>query len=252
MYNIKANTLFTGKPLIYLPTCHSTNDVAAQLLTTTAVTEGTVIITSGQTAGKGQRGNSWETEPGKNLTFSLVLKPVFLHPGIQFRLNICISLAVSDFLTKYLGEKVKIKWPNDLFYENKKICGMLMQNHLKKNQIESSVVGIGINVNQEVFKEKKAASLKKITGKEFNCESLLPELLECLEGRYLQLRNGNYEQLKEKYLQTLLGYSVIHTFRANNITFQGVIKGIDETGKLMVEKQEGIKLYDFKEIEFLF
>ena len=253
MYNNPPKTLFIGKSVIYLPTCHSTNEIATSLTGKPEIFEGTVIISSIQTAGKGQRGNTWEAEPYKNLTFSLILKPNFLKVNQQFNLNIAISLAVYDLLTNYLGEKVKIKWPNDIYVESpgfsKKICGILIQNTIKKDSLENSIVGIGLNINQQSFAETKAISLLNISQKEHDLEIIFSQLMEKIEGRYLQLKESPDNLIRE-YLKVLYWYKQPHTFKASDF-FKGMIVGIDEIGRLKIETGGIIRHFNFKEVEFV-
>jgi BirA family biotin operon repressor/biotin-[acetyl-CoA-carboxylase] ligase len=249
LYNIPAKTLFIGKPLIYLPTCHSTNDTAAEMLPQ-PLYEGSVIITSNQTAGKGQRGNSWEAQPDKNLTFSLILKPHMVDIRRQFFLNIIISLAVHASLTKYLGNKVKIKWPNDIFFENSKLGGILIQNFIKKSSIDTSIVGIGLNVNQTEFLEKKAISMNQILSQVLDLQEVLNNLLEGIEHYYLLLKNSGYDVLTKEYLANLYWINEEHLFRDTDL-FKGKITGIDETGRLEVVTKQVLKAFNFKEVEFI-
>ena len=127
-----SHTVFVGKQLLYLPECSSTNQVAQDLYVQRRIAEGDIVIAGHQTAGRGQRNNAWESAPGKNLTFSLFLVPDFLFASEQFFLNIFISLAIRDFLAEYLPDNVSIKWPNDLYYAEKKICGILIESNIKK------------------------------------------------------------------------------------------------------------------------
>jgi BirA family transcriptional regulator, biotin operon repressor / biotin---[acetyl-CoA-carboxylase] ligase len=249
LYNIPANTLFIGKPLIYLPTCHSTNDTAGEMLNQ-PLHEGAVIITSHQTAGKGQRGNSWEAEPDKNLTFSLILKPHMLGISKQFFLNIITSLAVHGVLTKYLGNKVRIKWPNDIFFEGYKIGGILIKNFIKKNGIETSVIGIGLNVNQKKFTEKRAISMNLIIGEELDLQRILNEVFMALEQHYMLLKASQFDKLENEYLSKLYWVNEEHLFWGPDL-FKGRIVGIDEIGRLKVEVSGAIKVFNFKEIEFI-
>jgi BirA family biotin operon repressor/biotin-[acetyl-CoA-carboxylase] ligase len=255
LYNNLPKTLFIGRSVVYLPTCHSTNDIAASLIGKPQIFEGTVVVTSNQTAGKGQRGNTWESEPFKNLTFSLILHPNFLKVSQQFNLNIVISLAVYDLLTIYLGEKVKIKWPNDIYVIDhgfqKKICGILIQNFIKKDSLEHSVAGVGINVNQVTFGEAKATSLNLISGQQFDLEELLRIFMEKAEKRYLLLKNEEIEPLKSEYFRVLLGFNQTRKFKSGKGEFEGKIIGIDDIGRLMIESDQEISKFSFKEVEFL-
>jgi BirA family transcriptional regulator, biotin operon repressor / biotin---[acetyl-CoA-carboxylase] ligase len=254
LYNNLPKTVFIGKSIIYLPTCHSTNDFANSLLVNPNVFEGSVVVCSSQTAGKGQRGNTWEAEPYKNLTCSLILKPKFLKVNQQFNLNIAISLAVYDLLTNYLGEKVKIKWPNDIYILNpsasKKICGILIQNTIKKDSIENAIVGIGLNINQEKFLDAKATSLFNITGREHDLEVILPQIMEFIEARYLQLKERP-ESLLQDYLNVLYWYKETHIFKANGQNFQGMITGLDDIGRLGIVAESKLNYFNLKEVEFV-
>jgi BirA family biotin operon repressor/biotin-[acetyl-CoA-carboxylase] ligase len=252
LYNISANTIFTGKTLVYLPSCHSTNDYAAKLLSEGNPMEGTLVITPNQTAGKGQRGNKWEAETGKNLTFSLIFKPSFLKVGSQFYLNIISSLAVRDTLAQLLESDLKVKWPNDIYLFNNKISGILIQNAIKGDQIGTTIIGIGINVNQEHFSDKKAISMKNHhLGKEFLLEEVLNKVLEKVEMYYLKLRANHFAELYQMYLGHLYKYNEKHIFKAGDDLFQGTIVGLDENGRLLILSDSGVRAFEFKEVEFL-
>ena len=160
MYKIQPNTLFTGKIIKYLPTCHSTNDIAAEMIQSQEVFEGTIIITDHQTTGRGQRGNSWEAAIGQNLTLSLILKPTFLRASDQFQLNVAVSLGVHEFLSQYLPEGLTIKWSNDIYHYDKKLGGILIENTLQGYNIGYSVIGIGLNINQKQFENIRGTSLR--------------------------------------------------------------------------------------------
>ncbi|MCU0469379.1 MAG: biotin--[acetyl-CoA-carboxylase] ligase [Arcicella sp.] len=254
MYKIQPNTLFTGKSLKYLSNCHSTNDIAAQMIQSEQqVFEGTVIITDHQTAGRGQRGNTWEAHIGENLTFSVIFKPNFLKAHEQFQLNVAVSLGVLDFLTEYVDENLTVKWSNDIYYENQKMGGILIENTLQGYHIGYSVVGIGLNVNQIAFSHPQATSLRNITQNplKYDLSELLAKLLEHLEKNYLAIQQGKYESLKIRYLSNLYRYQEYHYFRKNGQLFTGQIVGIDETGKLAIETDGIILYFDFKEVEFV-
>jgi BirA family transcriptional regulator, biotin operon repressor / biotin---[acetyl-CoA-carboxylase] ligase len=264
LHKIQPKTLFFGKNIIYLPTCQSTNDEASQLVRQSAVHEGLVVITDNQTAGRGQRGNNWQTNAGQNFTLSVVLQPHFLTAVEQFKLNIAISVGVFDFLEPYLGTTLKIKWPNDIYVENKKLGGILIENTIQNSRIETSIVGIGLNINQLNFPNIHATSLGRFTGQFYNLDYLLAELLENLEKNYLSLRNNGFNNLKVKYLRNMFRYQETHWFEENGERFRGTIMGIDEHGRLAVETQHlagtsqvepqnvvTLRYFDFKEISFV-
>ncbi|MTI32303.1 biotin--[acetyl-CoA-carboxylase] ligase [Xanthovirga aplysinae] len=250
MHKIFANTLFAGKQVISLPTCHSTNDIAAALVSKGGTFEGTLVITDQQTAGKGQRGNQWEAEPGKNLTFSLILKPGFLNISQQFALNMAVSLGVHDTLFPLLGDGLKVKWPNDIYFFDKKLGGILIENTLKNNNIEFSVVGVGINVNQEKFSTAKATSLTQIVGSPFELREVLSTMLQKIEVRYLQLKESGESKIRPDYLESLYWYNEPHTFLAEDY-FTGLIKGIDPIGRLIIERESNVQYFSLKEVSFI-
>ncbi|GAB3935043.1 biotin--[acetyl-CoA-carboxylase] ligase [Larkinella terrae] len=253
MYKFRPKTLFLGQNINYLPTCQSTNDVAASLITSETVLDGTVVITCNQTAGRGQRGNQWEAQPGQNLTFSVILQPTFLQASDQFWLNIAISLGISDWLATYVGNRLKIKWPNDLYIQERKVGGILIENTLYGYTIAWSIVGIGLNINQSRFQTPTATSLINETPNEqdFVLPELLPGLLESLERRYMALRAGQRDVLKTNYLQLLFRYQEESEFMANGERFWGIIVGVEETGRLAIQVGETLRNFAFKEVEFV-
>ncbi len=251
MYKIPVNTLFMGKNLVYVPECHSTNTLASELCQLTSAIEGTIVITDNQIRGRGQRGNSWLSDPHKNLTFSLIVRPTFLRPIDQFNLTIAISLALRDFLTHRINGDINIKWPNDILVNGKKVCGILIENMLSGDAIYYSVVGIGLNVNQDSFLLETATSMNAIARHDFNLSDEWSLLCEFLEKRYLQLRAGKADELKNDYLSCLYGKGELRRFIDATGETQGVIEGIDQQGKLLIGTQAGIKSYDLKEIRFI-
>ena len=254
MYNIQPNTLFTGKTLKYMPSCHSTNDIAAQIIQSGEnVFEGTVIVTDNQTSGRGQRGNTWEASVGENLTFSIILKPNFLKASDQFQLNVAVSLGVFDFLSEFIDEGLTVKWSNDIYYGNQKMGGILIENSLQGYQIGHSVVGIGLNINQTQFSNLRATSLRNITQnpQKYDLSDLLKKMLESIEKNYLIIKNKEYKSLKMRYLDNLFRFEEYHYFKKNGHQFLGKIMGIDENGKLGIETEGVVLYFDFKEVEFV-
>jgi BirA family transcriptional regulator, biotin operon repressor / biotin---[acetyl-CoA-carboxylase] ligase len=252
MYKILANTLFLGKDIVYLTDCHSTNDEANNRLVHRTVSEGSIIITDNQTKGRGQRGNQWISEPGKNLTFTLILQPSFLIPSDQFYLNMSISLAVTDFFDDYV-QGVKIKWPNDIFHtDSGKLGGVLIENSISSFSIESSIVGIGLNINQVDFTVPNATSLTKLTNQNFDLWELFRLLVMHIEKRYLELKKGMHSKILSDYLNKLFRYEEWAKYE-DNAVFIGRIRGIGKDGKLIIEKENGfVNHYAFKEVKFLF
>ncbi|MBT1704130.1 biotin--[acetyl-CoA-carboxylase] ligase [Chryseosolibacter indicus] len=251
MYKIPANTLFLAKNIVFVPECHSTNTLALELSQQPHTSDGTVVITEHQTLGRGQRGNTWEAEPGKNLTFSVILKPAFLPVKNQFFLNIFASLAIYDLLRNKTDGQINIKWPNDIYINGKKLCGILIENQIRGSQVSNTILGIGLNVNQRTFSRTTATSLSLVTDKNYDLPELLQELSGCLEARYLQLRAADYKQLKEEYLNKLYWIKEKHTFAARENEFIGQIIGVDENGRLLVETPKGVEFFDVKEISYV-
>ncbi len=257
MYKISANTLFIGKKYIYLPSCHSTNDIAASYISNNQVLGGEVFVTSNQIRGRGQRGNSWLSEPDKNITLSIILKPSFLQAKEQFKLNVAISLGILDFLNNYIKNGLKVKWPNDIYCGEKKIGGILIENFLKKHSIENTIVGIGINVNQNDFNGLPATSISNEMEKSYQIHILIEHLLECVESSFLSLKNGVFAKLKQTYISNLYGYQELHDFIDMKFSigekFKGEILGVDANGKLAIfnHKKQMVHYFDFKEVQFV-
>ncbi|MDF2157164.1 biotin--[acetyl-CoA-carboxylase] ligase [Algoriphagus sp. CAU 1675] len=249
MYKILANTIFLGKDVHFLPDCHSTNDIAFQMVRQKKAQEGTVVICSNQTKGRGQRGNVWVSEPGKNLTLSLVLRPSFLDITEQFQLNMCVSNGIREFLQEYVPD-IKVKWPNDLVVPGEgKIGGILIENSVTSEGWEFAVVGIGLNINQEKFPLPFATSLKKLTGTEFDLGELFRLLITRLEQKYIQLRKGKIKEIKTEYLNYLYSKGEWKNFGLGEDQILGKILGIDSLGQLQIEMENGeISTFGFKDI----
>lgn len=250
MLRISFDTSCIGKPYLYFPICVSTNEFVMQKLATASLSEGSLVLADYQTRGRGQRHNTWESAAGLNLTFT-----VALFPGIpveqQFYLNMMTSLAITDCLADSLGDALKIKWPNDIYYSQAKICGILIQNNLKVNKIHSSAVGVGLNVNQVDFGLGGAMSLKMISGSVWDRTALLKSLAVGLENRYFQLKAGQVAALRRAYLQRLYRKDEWHLFRDEEGMFRGVIIGVNEAGQLLIQKEKKLQAYGFKEVVFL-
>ena len=251
MYKILANTLFIGQNQVFVPQCHSTNSLATELMRNKDLSEGTIVITNQQTAGRGQRGNVWDAEPEKNLTLSVILKPSFLLAKDQFSLTIAVSLAIHEFLESRISAEVKIKWPNDIMVNNRKICGILIENVLSGDKIQHCIIGIGLNINQTSFSIASPTSMRLVANHHFDLTNELNLILEKLEIYYLQLRSGTYDLLKEKYLRHLYWLGENHVFSSRGENFSGCIAGIEENGKLIVMRENKEISYDLKDITFV-
>jgi BirA family biotin operon repressor/biotin-[acetyl-CoA-carboxylase] ligase len=246
-------SLFIGSKQLKLPSCHSTNAVAADLLAESATAEGTVIITDNQTSGKGQRGNTWESQPGKNLTLSIILKPRFLPLTRQFDLTVVSSLALTNTLVDIGMPAPQIKWPNDIYYKGSKIAGILIENSVRSNILEWSILGIGLNVNQSGFKTAGATSVKLELRDEVNLEWVLQNLLRRLSEYYAVLKSGRYRELRALYMERLMWLNEQRTFQNNalNTSFSGVIQRVSDQGKLIIAIDNHQEAFDFKTITFL-
>lgn len=214
--------------------------------------EGTMVITSNQKQGRGQQGNAWISEPGKNLTFSVVLKPTFLAVKDQFLLNMIVSLAVRDFLRDQVHLKIYVKWPNDIIVDDHKICGILIENQIQGVSFSNSVVGIGLNVNQRAFYSKHATSMAMLTNRFFDLQQMFDLVAEKLEAWYLLLRQGSLAQIKDSYSSSLYGDRELRNFRTVTGSFEGEITGVDESGKLIIKTKDGVRHFNFKEVQFDF
>lgn len=242
-----------NKNFIFLTETESTNNYANQLLLTKAAIEGTVVMTQFQTKGKGQQGNSWESEPGKNLLASYILQPKFLNAALQFYLSKTVSLALTDLLTEGNIE-VSIKWPNDIYTGNKKIAGILIENSIVGSNLHSAIAGVGLNLNQTDFISgaPNPVSLTQLTGKDYNVEIIAEKLWEKLEIRYNQLKSGDFSSIDSAYLNRLFRYQTWAFYAKQGEVFEARITGTGQFGQLILEQKDGTKTeYLFKEVEFV-
>ena len=245
--------LFIGKNLVKLEAVDSTNNFAKDLLTKSSPIEGTIILAHKQFAGRGQMGNTWKTQPGKNLTISLIVYPNFLEIEKQFFLNMAIALAIKDFCEFVLSDEIKIKWPNDIYYRDKKLGGILIENILHGNKLTSSVVGIGLNVNQIEFDPAlpNPVSLSQITDVRYEIEDLLRKLCVFLEKYYLQLRQLHFNFLDKAYTEALYRYQQTYSFKKGEQAFKGEINGVTKEGKIIIHANGKELKFGFKEVEYV-
>lgn len=253
MHKYFAKPVFLGKIVNFLPECHSTNEELMSLIKKGDPQEGQLIVTDFQTAGKGQRGNIWLSERGKNLLFSIVLKPGDLPPEDGYLMNIIMGLAIAWSLNELIDDLTfEIKWPNDIYTNDLKIAGILIETGISGEQIEYAVLGAGINVNQKHFELRSATSLSIETGREYDLMEILEGILVHLEALYLKMKNGAHQELFKHYYQLLRWKGEKHTFRAGGVEFEGMIMGVDLNGNLLVKQGSQIRLFRVKEIEFLY
>lgn len=215
----------------------------------------TALMAKEQTAGRGQRGNSWEAEAGMNITMSILLEPRWVKASEQFSISEAVSLAIVDELRPLIGSSgdVAIKWPNDIYVGNKKICGILIENALLGNGIMRSVIGIGINVNQSLFLSDapNPISLNMITGNVFDCEALAHRVAERVVN-YVELLQTNTASLHERYCESLWRGEGLYPYRdvASGNVFEACISNIGPMGHITLTDNKGVDhVYAFKEVE---
>jgi BirA family biotin operon repressor/biotin-[acetyl-CoA-carboxylase] ligase len=245
--------MIIGSNLLFYENLPSTNTHAASLLKKNDLQEGTIIYTNYQSAGKGYSGNSWESEVGKNLLISIVLFPSFINPEDQFFISMTVSLGICDFLMRFIPD-CSIKWPNDIYVNNDKIAGILIENSLSGNQIEYTIAGIGLNINQEKFLSSASnpVSLRLLSGENYDLHYCLNRLADDLDKRYKQLIAGNHSLIKKEYISKLYRLGKWCEFKDLESIYTGRILNIGDHGRIKIEKQNGeIIEYSFKEIEFI-
>ena len=234
-------------------TLDSTNKYC-KLLNTDSVEEFTVVWAGNQTAGLGQQGNVWVSEPYKNLTFSLILKPTFLSLSDQWLLSMTLALSVSDCLIEILpNHNIAIKWPNDIYIGNRKVCGILVTNQITNGIISQAICGIGLNINQTRFPDwvPNPTSLAIESGNTYNIKNVLDHLLQSVESRYRQLKNDPYS-IKPDYLKRLFRLGIPSPYILQDKRITATITDVDRHGHLLLTTLDGEALNcDIKGIQFV-
>jgi BirA family biotin operon repressor/biotin-[acetyl-CoA-carboxylase] ligase len=246
--------LFVGQNLVTLKEVASTNNFLKDLLSNSKpVAEGTVIMAESQYAGRGQQTNRWHSEAGKNLTFSLLLKPAFLPLRQQFDLTRTISLGVVTALQSATGLPIQVKWPNDIYYGDKKLGGILVENLVQGSVIKNSVIGIGLNINQESFPPEvpNPVSVKQILQKDYDLHVLLSQICNGIEAWYLKLKANKLDEIRAQYLANLYWLNQERDFVSDNVGFKGTITGVRDNGFLVLNTKNAEKEFTLKQIEFL-
>ena len=239
-----------GKEIIHLSNIDSTNNFAAKLLSENLCQNGAVILADQQTQGKGQRGNVWLSESGKNLLCSFVFKPDNLSVAKQTALTWATSLSLLETLRKFNIE-AKIKWPNDLFVSGKKIAGILIENQLQGSTIHCSIIGIGLNVNQVNFEGLNATSLYNEVKESPIPRLVLNGLIKAMNEQFDLVDTASFDQLKNNYEANLYLKNQRATFSDEIGIFSGEIIGTTDEGKLLVDKGSRVEAYGLKEIKFI-
>jgi len=235
----------------YIKETDSTNNLIRKMMQDEVLPEGFMVYTDFQTAGKGQPGNTWESEDGENLLFSIVLYPHKIPINEQFILSEIVSLSIKNVLSKYT-DKISVKWPNDIYWNDRKIAGILIENSLKKNLINHCIIGIGLNINQTVFRSDapNPVSLKQITGKEMDREIILSEIHTEILRQYEEF---DKVFVHHQYLESLYRRENYHAYMdaITHERFLARIETVETDGKLILitDKNER-KAYYFKEVQF--
>lgn len=239
--------------IIHLAETESTNNYLIALLKKEQLDEGTIVIADYQKAGKGQGGNSWESEPGKNITCSIVLYPFFIEARSQFIISQLVSLSVIKTLERIIPN-TSIKWPNDIYVGDKKIGGILIENILNGKCIDKCIIGIGLNVNQTLFTSNapNPISLKQITGKEVDLMELLQQIRQQILLNYTEVLKGNNATIMNQYMNCLYRKSGFYPYKTQTECFEARIKTILPSGEMALEKKDKrVQTYGFKEVEFV-
>ncbi len=240
--------------IVKLDAIDSTSSYLKGLLRSGPLDDFTVVVAKEQLSGRGQMGTKWASEPGKNLMFSVLKRISPLPVTDQFRLTMCMSLAIYDALKKIGIADLRIKWPNDILSGTSKICGILIENMLSGHQIETTIIGIGLNVNQTNFVNlPNASSLKLLLGKSIPLDELLHSVLEHMQERFFELGASDGRTLQNAYESLLFGKEKPMAFTSENHRFMGMIKGTSPDGKLLIAlENDQIREFDLKEIKMLY
>lgn len=239
--------------ILWLKETDSTNNHLRRLLEKEQLPEGSLVVTDFQTAGKGQVGNSWESEAGMNLMFSLLLYPDFIPANRQFLISQIASLSVKETLDAYT-DFIQVKWPNDIYWKDRKICGMLIENDLSGQLLYCSIIGIGLNLNQSLFRSNapNPISLTQITGKKYDREEVLNRFLRIFFQYYCLLLQEKEEEVRTAYMQALYHGEGYHRYRDGQGQFEARIQAIEPTGHLILQLRDGEqRRYAFKEVATL-
>jgi BirA family biotin operon repressor/biotin-[acetyl-CoA-carboxylase] ligase len=240
-----------GDPFIELTTVDSTNNYAMAQVQNGTANHGTAYFAWQQTAGKGQRGKTWTTETGKNLILSVILEPADLLSGDSFLLSAAVANACCDFFRNYAGDESKIKWPNDIYWRDRKTGGILIENIIRNHRLTYSIVGIGLNINQTAFSSElvNPVSLKQITGESYNPLYLAKELCIVLNTHYNRIQTAR-PGIIEHYNSNLYKLDSQVKLRKANTVFETTIKGVSSLGRL-VTKDAVDREFNFGEVEWL-
>ncbi len=241
-----------GNPFIQFDAIESTNSYAIDMLQANLAAHGTAYFTYNQTGGKGQRGKQWITEPGSNIILSVMIDCSPLAIQHQFRLSVAVALACYDFFSDFAGDETSIKWPNDIYWRDRKAAGILIENMIRGNNWAWAIVGIGMNINQTTFsgEAKNPVSLKQITGQHFDVVAMAKALCDYLEKRYQQMITDDFNVLLAEYNLHLYKAKQTVSLKKDSAVFKCVIDGVNEYGQLLVTGAAQDS-FEFGEIEWV-
>ena len=246
--------LSSNRKIVRLEETESTNSYMKELLKSESLDEGSIVMADFQTAGRGQTGNSWYSEKGKNLLFSLLIHPTGIPANEQFIISRITSLAIKNTLDQFVND-IRIKWPNDIYWEERKIAGVLIENSIQGKRIENSVIGIGLNLNQRDFPAElpNPISLRQITGTEVDREYVLEMLLKEFFLLYRGLQRGDKQLIEDEYMLDLYRVNGYYWYEDANGRFQARIDNVLPSGHLVLKTLETNeeRLYAFKEVQFV-
>lgn len=240
--------------IIKLNAINSTNDYLKQLTATRHVEHFTIVVAENQTQGKGQMGAVWAVEPGKNLTFSVLIKDLLLQINQIFNLNVAVAVSIAQALEAFNIPQLKIKWPNDILAGNKKIGGILIENSIKNDGEIFSIVGIGINVNQKNFDGlTKASSLAIACGRELDKNAIMQAIADKLKQNVSALLNKDVKTIWDIYHSKLYKIGQPMPFESNGKNFMGIIQGVTGTGCLKVLLEDDtVSEFTIKQVQLLY
>ena len=239
--------------VIHLPEVDSTSKTLQTISENEELPSGSIVLADFQTAGRGQRGNSWESEAGKNLLFSVFLRPTDVPANMPFVISEMVSLSVGYMLDKYVSE-IFVKWPNDVYHKDGKIAGILIENSILQGKISQSIIGIGINVNQTEFHSNapNPVSMAQITGCQFDLMTIMEDFREIFMEQSERLNNRHFDLIHKDYLNSIYRKNGYHKYCDTSGVFEAAIHDIEPTGHLVLKRKDGVcSRYAFKEVSYL-
>ncbi len=238
-----------GEPFIVLKQVASTNNYAMEQVKTGSAGHGAAWLALDQTGGKGQRNRAWVSETGKNILLSVILDANSWKTSELFKVSVAAALAAHDFFIKYVPDNISIKWPNDIYAGDRKAGGILIENIIRGNIWQFAIVGVGLNINQDVFDAAlpNPVSLKQLTGKVHDVIEMAMELCNCLDYRYNQLITAGFGIMLQQYNAVLYKKEALVELRKGNVVSSHIIKGVNALGQL----ETGQQVFDFGEVEWL-